>query len=291
MKQIFAAAIVLISMHGFAQKTAGSLSFQKGKKLEMVAQTKAVILQEVMGQSMDINVSSTIVRSFDVEDVSNGTARIEHKIKRLQFGFDVMGQQQSFDSDKEEDLKGEMGKSLEKSLKNKYSMMVDAGGKIVSVKPDDDNPNKSAEEKDPNDMMGNMMAQFAEGLEMPKAGDDIALKVSTKGKLTKGQSWTDSLPGIEKGTLTYTVADVTGADVLIDYISEGSTQRSQEVGQGVTMDVNMKSKTTGKITLDKKTGLLKQRTIESQGSGTMEVSGQSIPMSSKVSGTITVNGL
>jgi hypothetical protein len=36
--------------------------------------------------------------------------------------------------------------------------------------------------------------------------------------------------------------------------------------------------------------LLKQRTVESEGEGTMEVMGQSIPMKSKISGTITVNG-
>jgi hypothetical protein len=170
-------------------------------------------------------------------------------------------------------------------------MEVDANGNIVSVKSDDDNPNKT-EESDEADMMGNMMSQFAEGLQIPKVGDVISLKLNTKGNLTKGQSWSDSLPGgVEVGTIKYTVADVTNADVLLDYISEAVTKRTQDVGNGVSMDIDLKNKTTGRITLDKKTGLLKQRTIESEGSGTMEVSGQSIPMSSKVSGTIVVNGL
>ena len=39
-----------------------------------------------------------------------------------------------------------------------------------------------------------------------------------------------------------------------------------------------------------KSGLLKQRTVDSVGAGTMEVMGQSIPMKSKITGTITVNG-
>lgn len=290
MKKIFFLAFVAIGINVSAQKGASPINFPKGKKLEMVAQTKAVISQEMMGQSMDINVNSTITRAFDIEDVKNGTAKIEHKVKRLQFSFDAMGQQQSFDSDKEEDVKGEMGKAFEKSLKNKYSMEVDANGNIVAVKPDDDNANKT-EEKDNADMMGNMMSQFAEGLEVPKVGDVISLKLNTKGNLAKGQSWSDSLTGgVETGTIKYTVADVTNADVLIDYLSEAVTKKSQDVG-GMAMDVDLKNKTTGQITLDKKTGLLKKRTIESQGSGTMEVAGQSIPMSSKVSGTITVNGL
>jgi hypothetical protein len=176
---------------------------------------------------------------------------------------------------------------LEKSIKNKYSMSVDPTGIIVSVKADDDNPNTEAKSED---MMANMMGQFAEGLQIPKSGDVISLKVATSGDFAKGKSWTDSLSGEEKGVVKYTVANVTSSEVLIDYISEGTTKKKQEVGAGMEMDVNLKNKTTGTIILDKKSGLLKQRTVESEGEGTMEVMGQSIPMKSKISGTITVNG-
>src|SRR5690349_19784458 len=119
MKKIFLLVFVTASITVSAQNTSNTISFPKGKKLEMIAETKAVISQEMMGQKMDVNVNSTITRSFDIGDVKNGTAKIEHKVKRLQFSFDAMGQAQSFDSDKEEDMKSEMGKSFEKSLKNK----------------------------------------------------------------------------------------------------------------------------------------------------------------------------
>ena len=286
MKKIFSIVALAISFNLYAQNGAG-LVFPKGQKLEMTAQTKAVISQQVMGQSMDMNVNSSIVRSFDIEDVTNGTARIEHKIKKLQFDFDVMGQSQKFDSDKPEDMKSEIGKSLEKSIKNKYSMSVDPSGKIVSVKADDDNPNK---EDDGQDMMANVMSQFTEGLQVPKSGDIISLKVVAAADLAKGKTWSDSLSGEETGTVKYTVTDVSGSEVIIDYVSEGTTKRKQDVGGGMEMDVNIKNKTTGIITLDKKTGLLKKRTVDSQGSGTMQAMGQSIPMTSKITGVITVSG-
>jgi hypothetical protein len=166
-------------------------------------------------------------------------------------------------------------------------MSVDASGKIVSVKADDDNPNTEA---DSEDVMANVMGQFTEGLQVPKSGDIISLKVATAGNFTKGKTWTDSLAGDELGTVKYTVSNVTANEVLIDYISEGITKKKQDVGGGMEMDVNLKNKTTGTITLDKKSGLLKQRTVNSEGSGTMEAMGQSIPMKSKITGTITVNG-
>ena len=290
MKKFFLLFALAAGISGIAQKSNGKLSFPKGQKLEMTAQTKAVITQEVMGQSMDMNVNSTIVRSFDIEDVTNGTAKIEHKIKKLQFAFDAMGQAQSFDSEKPEDMKSELGKSLEKSIKNKYSMSVDESGTILNVKADDQNPNSTTSEKADNDVMSNMMGQFAEGLEVPKTGDIISLKVANAGQFAKGQSWTDSLSGEESGTVKYTIANVNAAEVLIDYVSEGVTRKKQEVGGGMEVDVNLINKTTGTITLDKKSGLLKQRTVDSEGSGTMEVMGQKIPMKSKITGTITVNG-
>jgi hypothetical protein len=286
MKKLFLILAMAAGLSGLAQNTA-KLTFPKGQKLEMTALTKAVISQDVMGQTMDMNVNSTIVRSFDIEDVVNGTAKIEHKIKKLQFAFDAMGQAQSFDSDKPEDMQSEIGKSLEKSIKNKYSMSVDPTGTIVSIKADDDNPNP-AQKSD--DVMTNMMGQFAEGLEVPKTGDVISLKVASQGNFTKGKTWTDSLAGEEKGIVTYNVKDLTGSEILIDYVSEGTTKKKQEVAAGMQVDVNIKNKTTGTITLDKKSGLLKQRTVDSEGTGTMEVMGQSIPMKSKITGTITVNG-
>jgi hypothetical protein len=291
MKKLFLVLAASTGLGVAAQKNdGGKISFPKGQKLEMTAQTKAVITQEaaLQSMSMDIIVNSTIIRSFDVKDVTNGIAKIEHKVKRLQFSFDVMGQTQSFDSDKPEDLKSEIGKSLEKSVKNKYTISVDEKGTIVNVKADDDNPNKE-QENSGNNMMGNMTGQFTEGLEMPKAGDVISLKVATAGSLTKGQTWTDSLTGGETGTVKYTVSNVTSSEILIDYISEGNTKRKQSY-EGIDMDVSLTSKVSGAITLDKKTGLLKQRTINSEGFGNMEVMGQKIPMKSKVTGTITVNG-
>lgn len=288
MKQILLVAFTIFSIAGFAQKDT-KINFQKGQKLEMTMETKAVISQEMAGQSIDINVASTLTRAFDIEDVKNGAATIEHKVKRLQFNFDIMGQTQSFDSEKEEDRNSDMGKNIEKALKNKYSMVVDQAGKVVSVKKDDDNPNADATKKDATDPMSSMMGQFAEGMEVPTVGDLIPLKVAVGATLSKGQSWTDSLNKIEKGTTKYTVSDVTGNEVLIDYISEGVTDRKQDMN-GMEMVVSIKNKTTGKITLDKKTGLLKQRTINSEGTGNIEMAGQSIPMNTKVTGTINVSG-
>ena len=286
MKKVLVLALVAFTVNSYAQKVTNKLSFQKGQKMEIVTDSKSIISQEFMGQKMDVNLTSNIVRSLDVEDVNNNTATIEHKIKRVQYSFDAMGQSQKFDSEKEEDMKGDMGKQIEKSLKNKYTMMVDDKGSVVSVKVDDNNPNSDAQLQS-DDIMSGMLAQFAEGLEVPKAGEATTFKILPKGDIAKGFNWSDTLTGMEKGTVNYAVSDINNNEVLIDYKSEGSMKKTQEA-MGMEVFVDVKNITTGKITLDRKTGLLKEKTAVIEGNGTVEMAGQTMPMTTKSNIAITV---
>src|SRR3712207_393258 len=148
MKQFFLVAALAISVTGFSQKVSNKLAFQKGQKLEMITKVNSVVSMEMMGQSMETKVDATVTRSFDIEDVANGVATIDHKMKRMQMSIEApMAGAQSFDSDNEADMKGEGGKQMEKALKNKYTMSVDALGNVTAIKADDDNPNKNPQDE------------------------------------------------------------------------------------------------------------------------------------------------
>lgn len=284
MKQILVPAALLLSLTGVAQKVSNKLNFQKGQKLEMVAKVNTVISMEMMGQTMDTKMDATITRMFDVENVANGAATIEHKVKRIQMHFEApMAGSQSFDSENEKDLKSDAGKNMEKAIKNKYTMTVDAAGKITAVKADDDNPNNATAVKE-DDMMANIMSQLSMGIELPKVGDTSEFLILPRAEMTKGETWTDSS---NNSKTVYTLSEITDTDIVVTYTQEASTQRTQEaMGQEITM--NSKDKTTGRITLDKKTGLLKERTADTISTGKMEMMGQSVPLSTKTTKTVTV---
>lgn len=290
MKQVLFVLFISISVTAFSQKVSKQLNFPKGQKLEMVTEVKSVMAQEMMGQAMEFNINAVVTRMFDIEDVTPAGAVIEHKVKRMQFNFDGMGQSQSFDSENEKDMKGEMGKVVEKSIKNKYTMTVDQTGKITTVIADDDNPNKPASKEDA-DMMGNMMSQFASGMDIPKIGDITDLSILPNREIGKGESWTDSLSKDkdEKGKITYTISDITDNEILLDFTEEKSLVKTQET-QGMEITITTKDRTTGKIVLDKKSGLLKQSNSTTNSEGTVEVMGQSMPMTTKVTKKVTVKG-
>ena len=103
----------------------------------------------MMGQAMESTVNSTLTEVFDIEEVSGSETTIGHKVKRLVFSAEGMGNMQRFDSEKEEDRKGQMGKMMEKSLKNKYTMTVDHYGmvKAVQIERDSADRGKNAEQE------------------------------------------------------------------------------------------------------------------------------------------------
>ena len=285
MKKVVLSVAVLFSLAGQAQKVGNKLQFQKGQKLEVLTTIKSA--SEMMGQSIDINMAST--RVLDVADVAGGNATIENKIKRLQVAFDGMGQNKTYDSDKEEDRNGEMGKSFEKGLKNKYTMTVDPYGKITAVKADDENPNTKKDSSGGQDMMSGMMDGMMEGFELPKVGDAIEFAILPAKEVGKGDTWTDSTSANkeESRKATYTVSDINSNEIVLDYTEDVNLKTTKE-NMGMEVAIDKHDKNTGKITLDRKTGLLKQKTVNTQTSGTASVMGQEIPLDSKTTKTIVV---
>ena len=284
MKKAVLAALVLFSFQAYAQKVNGKLQFQKGQTYEILTTVKSA--SEVMGQSVDVNLTST--RVLNVSDVANGSATMASKIKRLQVAFDGMGQNQSFDSEKENDRNSDMGKSFEKNLKNTYTMTVDAYGKITAVKEDSARATTDTSAGAP-DMMGGMMGGMMQGFGMPKTGDRTDFAILPAKELGKGDTWTDTASASNdvKRNAAYTVTDITGSEILVDYTEEVSEKKTGE-NMGMEMTIDKKDKNTGKIVLDRKTGLLKQQTVTTVTSGTVSVMGQDVPLDVKSTQTVVV---
>lgn len=285
MKNTLLLISIAMASTGFAQKVNNKLSFQKGQKYEVVAQTDKTSTVEVMGQSMETKVNSTISEVLDVTDAGKDGATIEHKVKRIQFTVTNPMQSQSFDSEKDTDRNNEIGKMLDKTLKNKYTMSVDATGKITAVKVDNNNPNDKSTGADMGDLIS---SQLGMNLGVPKVGASSSFKILPDKTVGLGDSWTDtSSADGQKIKTVYTVKNITDKDILLDYTQEINVDTKQEVmGQEAIIKAN--SKSTGTVTLDRATGLLKQKTAAMEEEGTMEAQGQSIPVKGKTNVTIRV---
>jgi hypothetical protein len=287
MKKVFVAACVMLSLNSFSQKVSGKLNFPKSQKLEMVTETNKTATMELMGQSMESTVNSTMTEVFDISGTDGNGANIEHKVKHLVFTANGMGNSQSFDSEKEDDRKGEMGKIMEKSLKNKYTMSVDPTGKITAIKLDDDNPNGTKNDK--TDAMAELAStQLGVTLGLPKPGDASIFKILPDKEITTGDSWTDSSSANgQKRRTVYTVKSITDKEVTLDYTEDINVNTTQEI-MGTQASIKSDDKVTGQVIIDRATGLLKQKTATMDTNATMEAQGMTIPSTGKTTITVTV---
>lgn len=290
MKKIFLLGAIAVSTACLGQKVSNKLTFQKGQKYEITTVVDNNNTMEMMGQSMDMKMNMTTTRTLDIENVDKNVATIESKVKRMQYNFEGMGQAQTFDSENEADMKGEGGKMAEKALKNKYSMKVDATGKILVVTPDDDNPNKA--DAAPSGTMGGPMDGMMEGFDLPKTGTRIDLSVLPAGEVSKGSTWTDTTSANkdEKRKAAYTVTGITDSEVQIEFTEVVNANTVQE-NMGMEVNIERKDQSTGKITLDRKTGLLKQQVVTTKTEATAEMMGQRMPMNATTTKTVTVRAM
>jgi hypothetical protein len=113
-------------------------------------------------------------------------------------------------------------------------------------------------------------------------------KILPNKAIALGDAWVDtnSTKGITKKSM-YRVSNITGDEIILDVTEETKIAMSQQM-MGQDAMVNLTDKFTGKLTLDKKTGVLKKRAGTSVTEGTIEAQGMSIPTTAKTTITTTV---
>lgn len=289
MKKVFLVACITLSVSGFAQKVSNKLSFQKGQKLEVTTEMNRSSTQELMGQSMESTMKTSNTNVYEVSDATPANALVNVSVKKVKLDMSLMGRNESFDSDKPDDVKSDIGKMMGSALNQKYTMTVDAAGSVTAVKEDENKQkNKSGDESAG---LGMFLGTMGTGTSMPKVGDATLFKILPDKEVGKGDTWkTESADESGKKTTTYTITDITDNDILIDFTEDGTLNTKQQImGQDAAFEV--KSKSSGKIVLDRKTGLLKQKTFDTTSDESMSAGGMSIPSKGKTTTTITVKAL
>lgn len=284
MKKIFLPLLLAASVSGFAQKVSNKLSFQKGQKLEIITNMN-MNTEMMMGETTGNTVTTEV---YDVKDVTASGTTLEKSTKNLKLTFSLMGQEKSFDSDKPEDLKGDMGEPLKKLMDAKFEFTVNGSGKITAVKEDAAKKKKD----DSQNMMGMMMSQMNMGSSAPPiVGTASLFKILPDYEVGKGDSWSDTttLNG-NSFKNNYTVKDITETEVLLDFTTAGDFTAKQEM-MGMTMESKGKTKLNGTITIDRKTGLLKQKTTINATETNTNMAGQEMASTTKMTTVTTVKSL
>jgi hypothetical protein len=284
-KAIAIFSTVLFSFVLHAQKVTGKLSFAQGQQLQVNTHIKTTTSQEAMGQQIEINIEANGLDLFKISNTGADNTTINHSLKKLSVNFDGMGQKKNFDSDNPSDMKGQMGDVMKSLLNKTYNMVIDPAGVVLMTMPEEYPKDKN---DDAGNMMGSMMNDISALSLIPKKGAGSFFKVLPLYKVGIGDKWTDTASLEGNVTITnYTLSSINDSTTIVDYISKGVTETTREM-MGMETTTKLKTKTTGTITLNKVTNIIKERTAVAESEGTVDVMNQTLPITVKTELTLTV---
>ena len=274
-KRIFLSFVLMAATAGatYSQK----IALTKGQKLETITSTKMTM--EVMGQNVDNE--STATSNIEVKDVNNDGYLFTNTVKRMTMKGSGMGQDMSFDSDKKEDMDGQVGQALKDRIGTVQEIQVDKQGKVTSTKDSDEKKAAGGMA----DMMS-MTGDINKGQPYP-----ILIQLPAKGVKT-GDTWTDSSGTVAtiKTVTIYTLKGVTADGALVSFT--GTLAKSGTVEQnGMEIQMDMTGTTKGEATYDAGSGLLKTSASSSDIKGTLGIMGQNAPIAATVIANIVAKKL
>lgn len=281
MKKVFATLLGLASICSFAQMTTGKISLKKGAQFVIESSSNGLINQEMMGQSMEMKMSTTTQINAAIKDSKDNQYTITQTLTKVKSTFSGMGQDKSFDSDKKEDLNGEAGALYKDQFNVPKDIVITNEGKpaitamVAKSTEQDANPMAAVMQ-----MMGGGQGNVATALFL----------VIPAGKKV-GDSWQDSSSseGLKSNT-TYTVDALNNNKASINSKAVVQLNKAMQV-QGMDMTANINTIISSKVLVDTNTNIQKENNTVTNVTGTVDVMGQSIPLTSKITTVTKVSRL
>jgi len=273
-KRIFLsiAMIATVAIAGHAQK----IAVTKGQKLETLTTTKMTM--EMMGQN--INNESGATTDIEVKDVNAEGFLFSSVIKRMTTKVSGMGQDISFDSDKKEDMDGQIGQAVKDQINVQQEIQVDQKGKVISTTASSDKKTGG---------MADMMSITGDVTK----GQPYPILIQLPAKTVKpGDTWVDSsgTTATIKTVTTYTLKQINADGALVSFT--GTLAKNGTIEQnGMEIQMDMSGTTKGEAVYEAGTGLLKTSSTVSDIKGTLGIMGQNAPLSATVTANVVAKKL
>lgn len=270
MKKIsFLAAALAFSSLGFSQNN-NILKLAKGQKYLVENKITTANTIQMQGQSMDNNTDMTSTYKIEVTGNEGNSYNLTNTITNIKMNMNMMGQELKFDSDKQEDMDGQIGSAFKELINQPKQVKLNNTGKALSTE---------------SDSLSGIMKEL--NFDVDGFGSQLAFQ-PLPASLKKGTTWTDSTSGEGNSrTTTYTIKEINGNIATITFTGNLSTQNTIEQA-----GMELKQKTTGTYSgeelVDIKTGVIQSNSSTTNASGSVTAMGQDLPITTKVTSTTAV---
>jgi hypothetical protein len=272
---LFFSTAIFFSTITMAQTTR-SLKLEKGQKYVVENKLVTTSSTEVQGQPMDSKADIASVYNIEVKDIKDNNFNLSNTITNIKMNMSMMGRDINFDSDKKEDMDGEMGSSIKDYINQPKDVEIDNSGNVIT---------KASTDSATEPSLAKQLNFEASGY-----GADMAFLALPK-DIKVGTTWTDKTDnkGIDKST-TYIIKSITGNIASVTFSGTIASDMKMEQ-QGMEVSTKTTGKFSGEETVDTKTGVVQTNNSTSEASGTVTAMGQDFPTSTKITSTTTVKAL
>ncbi len=263
------------------REIAPTVNILKGQKYMVENKISTKSTSEMQGQNMESTADVTSVYAIEVNDVKDNNYNMTNSISAIKMNMSTMGQNVNFDSDKKEDMDGQIGSTIKDYIHQPKAVVMDKWGNVIVSKQTDTSKANSAMSQ--TEMM---LKQMGDPEQQGYGAKMAFLAISKNAKV--GTSWKDSTSadGITRVT-NYSVKEINGNTATIAIAGTESRDTKIEM-QGMEITTKTTGKFTGEESVDVNTGVILQNNISADTAGTIGVMGQEIPTSVKATSITTV---
>ncbi len=278
--------VMVLSLFTQAQKVTGKLNFQPGQVLNITTKTTTINVFNAMGRDIEIKADIVVDHQYKVTNTTEENHTLGHEINRIRLNSEGITGDLSIDSDSEKDLKGRFGEPIKEMKSMKYNMVIDPSGNTILAMSDGSNPAKKSSSSD---ALAQFTGELMDVIRVPKAGEASFFKVLPSTPVSLGDGWTTTHE--YNGTKTeeaYSIAEITDDIILLNYLANSTTSTVQQA-MGTEFTINVKNKIEGKIKVDRKTGIVKEKITKKISTGSSSSSFGEFPVNSTSETIMTIN--
>lgn len=253
--------------------------------LQIHLQVKTTIAQQAMGQAIDFKMDATGMHAYKITNTTDENTTLNHQMNRIMFSFDGMGQKMDFDSGNEKDISGQYGNPFQELLEKKFDIIIDSAGTTLMA-----NPEKVTLGSPDNRLalITRLLRDITDLVQPPQKGKASFFRILPGYETGAGDTWTHNYETESgKSDDTYRIESVNDSVIQVSFAGKSITKtRAEMMGSETTTTLNHQS--TGRILLDRHTGILREKNITTDSNGTTEGPFGTIPVHSRSTTTITV---
>lgn len=261
-----------------AQTIEGKLQFRQGQTLVIQIELKNTVTQQAMNKAIDFSAEGSASHRYNVSTITNNNTTLNHEIENMRFAFDGMGQKSAYNSANPADTGSQFNDYVKQLVGKKYQLVIDTNGNTLQAKPEKIEAVKADEKMA---LVSGMIKDLTAIAYPSRKGEASFFKILPDRKISPGDTWTDSIRTEACSSKTiYKLAEITDSTIIVEFSGSGiSTSKTMMMGREAVTTMN--NTETGKIILDRTTGIIKEKTITTESNGTMEAMGGIMPVTSR----------